>query len=177
MRTLSFKTRMIELSSEVNAEMPAFVVRKVQDALNEVRKPINGSRVLVLGIAYKRDIDDLRESPALEILHLLQRKGAEVCYHDPYCEVIADDGHTPLHSLPMHSVELNPQILEESDCVVIVTDHSGVDYERIAAGASLVVDTRGVMRRHSGRARVIGLSGVEQDRARVALKEPAEAIR
>jgi UDP-N-acetyl-D-glucosamine dehydrogenase len=175
MRTLSFKTRMIELSSEVNAEMPAFVVRKVQDALNEVRKAINGSRVLVLGIAYKKNIDDLRESPALEILHLLQAKGAEVSYHDAFCPVIADDGHTPLERLPMHSVELTRETLGEADCVVIVTDHGSVDYELVADAAQLVVDTRGVMRRHHGSARVIGLSGVEQDRAVAPNRNPVQA--
>src|SRR5690606_31183828 len=167
MRTLAFKTRMIELSSEVNAEMPAFVVRKVGDALNDDRKAIRGSRILVLGVAYKKDIDDLRESPALEILHLLQEKGAEVSYHDPFCPAIQDDGHTSLRSLPMHSVELSRDVLEGSDCVVIVTDHSTVDYDRVAEQAHLVVDTRGVMRRHSGRARVLGLSGVEQDRGAI----------
>src|SRR5690606_4642202 len=111
MRTLAFKTRMIELSSEVNAEMPAFVVRKVGDALNDDRKAIRGSRILVLGVAYKKDIDDLRESPALEILHLLQEKGAEVEYHDPHCPEIGDDGHTPLENLPLRSVNFTPEVL------------------------------------------------------------------
>ncbi len=176
MRTLSFKTRMIELSSEVNAEMPAFVVRKVQDALNDARKAINGSRVLVLGVAYKKDIDDLRESPALEILHLLQEKGAELQYHDPFCPTIEDDGHTSLRNLPMQSAELTRETLEGSDCVVIVTDHGAVDYERIAELAHLVVDTRGVMRRYSGRARVLGLSGVEQDRGSALRSGLLEAV-
>jgi UDP-N-acetyl-D-glucosamine dehydrogenase len=176
LRTLQYKTRMIELASEINAEMPAFVVRKVQDALNEAKKAINGSRVLVLGIAYKKDINDLRESPALEILHLLQEKGAEVSYHDPFCPVIADDGHTPLERLPMRSVELSRETLEGSDCVVVVTDHSTVDYERIAEQAHLVVDTRGAMRRYSGRGRVVGLSGVEQDRGSAPLGKAVEVV-
>ncbi|HET8655858.1 MAG TPA: nucleotide sugar dehydrogenase [Longimicrobiaceae bacterium] len=163
MRTLSFKTRMIELSSEINAEMPQFVVKKVGDALNDAKKAINGSRVLVLGVAYKKDIDDLRESPSLEVLHLLQEKGAEVAYHDPFCATIKDDGHTPLEGLPMHSVELTTERLQESDCVVIVTDHSEVDYAFVAEHAPLIVDTRGIMRRVHGRAKVIGLSGVEID--------------
>jgi UDP-N-acetyl-D-glucosamine dehydrogenase len=175
MRTLSFKTRMIELSSEVNSEMPAFAVRKVQDALNQARKAINGSRILVVGITYKKDIDDLRESPALEILHLLQEKGAEITFHDPYCPTIRDDGHTILQNLPMQSVPLTPEALHEADCVVIVTAHSDLDYAAIAEHARLVVDTRGAMRRYSGNARVVGLSGVEQDRHSVTDK-PLEVV-
>jgi UDP-N-acetyl-D-glucosamine dehydrogenase len=92
MRTLDYRTRFIELASEVNAEMPRFVVGKVQEALNHVRKPVNGSRVLVLGAAYKPNIDDVRESPAIEILKELERLGAEVVYHDPYIPKIHDDG-------------------------------------------------------------------------------------
>jgi UDP-N-acetyl-D-glucosamine dehydrogenase len=166
MRTLAFKTRMIELASEINGEMPGFVVRKVADALNDVGKPVKGSRVLVLGVAYKRDIDDLRESPALEVLRLLQEKGAEVRYHDPFCAVIDDDGHTPLKGLPMASVELTEQVLDESDVVVVVTDHSQVDYGRVALHARLVVDTRGVMRGHSSFPRLVGLSGPAASRER-----------
>lgn len=159
MRTLAYRTRMIELASEINAEMPAFVVGKVADALNDVGKPVRGSRVLVLGVAYKRDIDDLRESPALEILRLLQQKGADVGYHDPYCPEIADDGHTDLDHLPLLSVELTSDMLAATDAVVLVTDHSGVDYDAVLAHAPLVVDTRGVMRGRDGAARVVGLSG------------------
>jgi UDP-N-acetyl-D-glucosamine dehydrogenase len=146
MRTLAFKTRMIELASEINGEMPAFVVRKVADGLNDVGKPVKGSRVLVLGVAYKKDIDDLRESPAMDVIRLLQEKGAVVEYHDPFCPVIKDDGHTPVHNLPMRSVPLTDAALADSDVVVVVTDHSEVDYTRVAQKARLVVDTRGVMR-------------------------------
>jgi UDP-N-acetyl-D-glucosamine dehydrogenase len=161
MRTLAFKTRMIELASEINAEMPLFVTRKIADALNEEGKPIKGSRILVLGIAYKRDIDDLRESPAIEIIHLLQAKGASVAYHDPFCPMIADDGHTPLEGLPMRSVELDSRSLDDADCVVIVTDHSSVDYAVVAERARLIVDTRGTMRSIPSVLKVIGLSGFE----------------
>ncbi len=164
MRTLAFKTRMIELASEINSEMPAYVVRKVADALNDEKKALNGSRVLVLGVAYKRDIDDLRESPALEIMHLLQQKGAEISYHDSFCPEIADDGHTPLKGLPLHSQKLTARLLREADVVVVVTDHTGVAYEQVAQHAQLVVDTRGVMRDvQAGAARVVGLSGMERD--------------
>lgn len=165
MRTLAYRTRMIELASEINAEMPAFVVRKTSDALNDASKPVRGSRVLVLGVAYKKDIDDLRESPALEILRMLQEKGAAVSYHDPFCTTIADDGHTDLADLPMHSVALTPATLAATDAVVIVTDHSGVDYAAVMAHAPLVVDTRGVLRGLGGPARVVGLSGDGHDGA------------
>ncbi|MFL5382927.1 MAG: nucleotide sugar dehydrogenase [Longimicrobiaceae bacterium] len=156
MRTLAFKTRLIELASEINSEMPAFVVRKVADSLNDVSKPLRGSRVLLLGVAYKKNIDDLRESPALEIIRQLQEKGAKVSFHDPFCPVIEDDGHTPLQGLPMRSVALTEQVLKESDCVVVVTDHTEVDYARVSELARLVVDTRGVMR--TPEEHVIGLS-------------------
>lgn len=159
MRTLEYKTRMIELASEINAEMPEYVVRKVADALNGVRKSVNGSRVLVLGVAYKKDIDDLRESPALDIIGLLQARGADVIFHDPFCQTIVDDGHTALRDLPMRSVELTPELLDGTDAVVLVTDHTTVDYALVAEHAPLVVDTRGVMRGIGGRAQMVGLSG------------------
>ncbi|MDT7856840.1 nucleotide sugar dehydrogenase [Rubrivirga sp. S365] len=159
MRSLAYKTRMIDVASEINAEMPSFVVRKVADALNDVAKPIRGSRVLVLGVAYKRDIDDLRESPALEILRLLQENGANVGYHDPFCPVIADDGHTTLTGLPLHSVDLTEEALSSADAVVIVTDHTTVDYAAVRRHAPLIVDTRGVLRGVEGPGRVIGISG------------------
>jgi len=159
MRTLAYRTRMIELASEINAEMPAFVVEKITDALNEARKAVNGSKILVLGVAYKKDIDDLRESPAIEIIRLLQEKGAEVLYHDPYCAMIADDGHTPLAGLPMHSQPLDPELLESVDAAVVITDHTNIDYSLVAGHAPLVIDSRGVMRHVQGSARVVGLSG------------------
>ncbi|MDP9348924.1 MAG: nucleotide sugar dehydrogenase [Gemmatimonadota bacterium] len=170
MRTLAFRTRMIELASEINAEMPAFVVQKVSDALNEEAKAVKGSRVLVLGIAYKKDIDDLRESPALDIMRLLQEKGADVVYHDPFCPEIQDDGHTPLRGLPMRSVPLTKEALGGSDLVVVVTDHSTVDYALVAKHAPVVVDTRGIMRSISGSARIVGLSGMPENINGVALE-------
>ena len=171
MRTLAFRTRLIELASEINSEMPAFVVRKVADCLNDARKPLRGSRVLVLGVAYKRDVDDLRESPALEVIRLLQEKGADVRYHDAFCPVIADDGHTPLQGLPLYSEDLTDGLVESMDAVVVVTDHSGVDYARVAEHAEVVVDTRGVMRGVPGNARVVRMAG--HDRRPDALPLPA----
>ncbi|MGH7505908.1 MAG: nucleotide sugar dehydrogenase, partial [Longimicrobiales bacterium] len=173
MRTLQFKTRMIEVASEINAEMPAYVVRKVVDVLNDECKSPRRSRLLVLGVAYKKDVSDLRESPALEIMRLLQSKGAEVTYHDPFCAEIADDGHTALAGLPMRSVALTEAVLAAADAVVIVSDHTTVDYRWVAEHAKLVVDARGVMRGVTGRARVVGLSS---ESAQATLAASGEAV-
>ena len=143
MRTLHYKTRMIELAGEINSEMPAFWVRKVQDALNEAGRAIRGARVLVLGVAYKRDIDDLRESPALEIIDQLAQKGAIVRYHDAHCPEIRDDGHTPAGAVG-RSIPLTDDVLRDADVVMVVTDHSNVDYERVCGLARIVIDTRNV---------------------------------
>jgi len=149
MRTLNYKTRFIELASEINAEMPLFVVGKVREALNSIRKAVNGSRILLLGVAYKKDIDDLRESPALDIIGLLQADGAEVTYHDPYVPYIHadEDGHPE-----MASVELTDEALTDPDAVVILTDHSSFDYARIVAKSRVLVDARNATR---------GVKGVE----------------
>ena len=145
MRNLSFKTRMIELASEINAEMPEYTVNKVVLVLNEQGLSLKGSRILILGIAYKKDIDDLRESPALDIIRILQERGAEVLYHDPYCPVIADDGHTEIPHLPLYSTPLSDDLIQQCHAVVVVTDHSGLDYHGIASKAKAIVDTRGVI--------------------------------
>jgi UDP-N-acetyl-D-glucosamine dehydrogenase len=153
MRTLNYKTRFIDLASEINSEMPAVVVEKVARALNEDRKPVKGSRVLVLGIAYKKDVDDVRESPALDIIRLLEDAGATIAYHDPYVPTFRDDGH--VHE----SVELTDEELTLADAVVIVTDHSKVDYQRVVERAAVIVDTRNVTAKLTrGRGRVIALS-------------------
>jgi UDP-N-acetyl-D-glucosamine dehydrogenase len=144
MRNLSFKTRMIELASEINGEMPEYTVNKVALALNEQGKSLKGSIVLLLGIAYKKDIDDLRESPALDIIRILQQRGAIVKYHDPYCPVIADDGHTDIPSLPIYHSELSEELLQNTDAVVVVTDHSHLPYQKLAAQSKVWVDMRGV---------------------------------
>jgi UDP-N-acetyl-D-glucosamine dehydrogenase len=138
MRTLNYRTRFIELAGEINAEMPEYWVTKVVDALNEAGKAARGSKVLVLGVAYKKDIDDIRESPALDIIRLLQRRGAHVSYHDPHIPEFTEDG------LVMRSVPLTPQTLSAADCVVIVTDHSAIDYAQVAKAAA-VVDTRHIL--------------------------------
>jgi UDP-N-acetyl-D-glucosamine dehydrogenase len=147
MRTLHYKTRMIELAGEINTEMPAFWVGKLQDALNDAGKPLKGSKVLVLGVAYKKDIDDLRESPALEILDLLTNKGVVVSYHDPYVPEIVADGHTPAGAVGV-SVPFTDAALEAADAVMVVTDHSSIDYNRVCRNAKLVIDTRNACARH-----------------------------
>jgi len=132
-----FRTRFIELAGEININMPYHVIASVSGALNAHKKSLNGSRVLVLGVAYKKDIDDLRESPALTIIELLQKDGAEVSYHDPYFPTI---GRGRKYNLQMKCAELTD--LGKYDCVLIVTDHSDYDYKRIVQEAQLVVDTR-----------------------------------
>jgi UDP-N-acetyl-D-glucosamine dehydrogenase len=136
MRTLNYKTRFIDLASEINSEMPALVVERVAQALNQEKKPLNGSRVLVLGVAYKKDIDDMRESPALDVIRLLEEQGAEVVYHDPHVASFREDGHE------RKSVALTDSELSSADAVVIVTDHSSIDYNRVVQLARVVVDTR-----------------------------------
>jgi len=139
LKSLKFKARFIELADEVNSDMPRYWVRKVQDALNEAAKPVKGSRILVLGVAYKKDIGDLRESPALDIIHLLQEKGAHVDYHDPHVPQFQHDGMAMASALDLDAA------LAEADCVVIVTDHSGYDWDAVRKQAQLVVDTRNVL--------------------------------
>jgi UDP-N-acetyl-D-glucosamine dehydrogenase len=132
-----FRTRFIELAGEINTNMPYHVLASVSGALNSHKKAVNGARVLVLGVAYKKDIDDLRESPALTIIELLQKDGAEVSYHDPYFPFI---GKGRKYDLQMKCADLKN--LGQYDCVVIVTDHSDYDYGRIVQEAQLIVDTR-----------------------------------
>jgi UDP-N-acetyl-D-glucosamine dehydrogenase len=136
MRALNYRTRFIEVAGEVNAEMPEFWVNKVVEALNDHARAARGSTVLVVGVAYKKDIDDIRESPALDIMKLLQRMGAEVRYHDPFVPELDEDG------AELRSTPLSPETVRAADCVVIVTDHSGLDYAMIAGEARAVVDTR-----------------------------------
>jgi UDP-N-acetyl-D-glucosamine dehydrogenase len=137
--------KFIELAGEVNVQMPEYVIEKLTLALNDRRKPTRGSRILVLGIAYKKDIDDPRESPAFEIIEALLKLGAEVSYHDPHVPKAPHMRSWP-DLPPMTSAPLTPEVLESQDAVVIVTDHSAVDYDAVARHAGLVVDTRGVYR-------------------------------
>ena len=151
LKLLNYHARFIELAGQVNASMPEVVVERVARALNEERKAVNGSRVLLLGVAYKRDVTDTRESPALDIVQLLAARGAEVRYHDPHVPELHVD------SLDARSVPLTDGELQSADCVVIVTDHSAVDYRRVVEAARLVVDCRNATRGLAGRARVVRL--------------------
>jgi UDP-N-acetyl-D-glucosamine dehydrogenase len=139
LRSLQYTARFIELASEINSNMPRHVIEKVQDALNDHGKALKGSRVLVLGAAYKADIDDLRESPALDVIGLLMQKGAEVNYHDPYVPQIQHE------SWEKCSVADYLAEIEQADCVVIVTNHSAYDYAALLEKARLIVDTRNAL--------------------------------
>ena len=136
-----FHTRFIELAGEINLSMPYHVVATTMEALNRQRKSLNGSKVIVLGVAYKKDIDDLRESPALTIIELLQKEGAQVSYNDPFFSYV---GHGRKYSLEMQNTTLDK--LEQFDAVVIVTDHSSYDYPSIVARSQLIIDTRNATR-------------------------------
>lgn len=139
LRSLNYTARFIELASEINTGMPRFVIGKIQDALNEHGKPLKGSKVLVLGVAYKADIDDLRESPALDVIRLLESKGAHVIYHDPYIPHLNHEG-----------IQLDSELdlikaVREADCVAIITNHKMFDYPAILSEAKLIVDTRNAL--------------------------------
>lgn len=140
LKSLNYNARFIELASEVNASMPDYVVERLGEVLNEAGRPFNGTRILVLGVAYKRDIGDVRESPALDLLHLLADKKAAVSYHDPFVPEVDVPGRR------FASVPLDDPTLENVDCVVIVTDHTGFDYDRITSKVPLVFDTRNATR-------------------------------
>lgn len=145
MRALNYNTRFIDVASEVNSEMPLFWVRKVQDALNDESKALKGSRILIIGVAYKRDVDDVRESPAFDIFRLLEAQGADVAYHDPFVPKVTEDG------VARESVPFDEDRLATTDCAIIVTDHTTVDYGMLARSGCKVVDTRHVMSQPGGR--------------------------
>lgn len=140
-KQFDFRTRFIELAGEINTAMPWYVIEKTAEALNKHRKALNGSKVLVLGLAYKKDVDDLRESPSLTIIELLQKRGAEVAYNDPYFPRVGRGRH---YALNMSCASLDN--LGDYDCVLIVTDHSSYDYPRIVRESKLVIDTRNATR-------------------------------
>ncbi|MFN2453413.1 MAG: nucleotide sugar dehydrogenase [Pyrinomonadaceae bacterium] len=160
-RQHGFDSRFISLAEEVNSRMPEHVVQLVADGLNDDRKALNGARVLLLGVAYKKDIEDVRESPALSIIDRLRAKGADVTYHDPFVrEVRFDDAHTEGGGAPLSSIDLTDTELQAADAVVIVTDHSGIDYRRVTRLAPLIIDTRNALNeelRRGSSARIIRL--------------------
>lgn len=138
-REYDFHTRFIELAGEINVEVSYYVIDKVIEALNRANKSVKDAGIFVLGVAYKKDIDDLRESPALKVMELLRKQGAELSYHDPFIPAIEPHGGIEVR---LECQPLTDARLAEADCVLILTDHSNVDYERVVAGARLVVDTR-----------------------------------
>jgi UDP-N-acetyl-D-glucosamine dehydrogenase len=141
-KQVGYEPRFIALASEINGKMPEFIVEKVQGALNEACKSVKGSKIHVLGVAYKRDISDVRESPALDIIALLQRLGGDVTYSDPFVPKIDFDGG---------SLEVSPLFpaAEQADCVVIITDHRGIDYAAVVENAVLIVDSRNALKKFS----------------------------
>ncbi|MDX2076518.1 MAG: nucleotide sugar dehydrogenase [bacterium] len=152
MRTLHYNVKFIQTADEINSAMPAYVVDKVMHALNDERKALNGANVLILGVAYKRDIDDVRESPALEVYHLLESKGATVSYHDPHiAHFRAHNGNV------VNSITYSAEALANADCVVIITDHSAYDWAHVIENSRLILDTRNASGKLTGKARIIGL--------------------
>jgi UDP-N-acetyl-D-glucosamine dehydrogenase len=144
-REYGVSTKFIELAGEVNVRMPEYVVGKLQEALNDAGRAVKGAKVLVLGLAYKKDIDDPRESPAFEVIHELLKLGADVSYHDPYVPVAPRMRSWP--NLPaMTSRPLTPEVLRSADVALLITDHSIVDYDLVLKNAPLIVDTRGIYR-------------------------------
>ncbi len=138
-REFGLSTRFIELAGEVNTSMPSYVIQRVASGLNEHSKPLRGSKVLVMGLAYKKDVDDPRESPSITLIEMLREHGANVSYHDP---MIPHTIKMRAHDLKLSSVEITKEILQESDAVLISTDHTDVDYQLICDHAPLVIDTR-----------------------------------
>ncbi len=144
LKSVKYNARFIELASEINTAMPRYVVQRIQDAMNEGGKTIQGSKFLVLGAAFKPNVSDTRESPAIDVIGLLRDKGAEVSYHDPFVPAFEDEGWG------LTSVSDPIAAAQEMDCVVIVTDHEGVDYQAISKAAQLVFDTRNALKGEGG---------------------------
>lgn len=140
LKTLNYHARFIELATAINSSMPGFCIEKIADALNRDRKPINGSKILIMGIAYKNDIDDLRESPALDVIHILKNRGADLSYYDPFIPEMNYDG------LQMKSVNWSNEIGKDFDLVVITTNHSAVDYTALLESSKRIVDTRNALK-------------------------------
>ncbi|MFP4056837.1 MAG: UDP binding domain-containing protein, partial [Candidatus Brocadiia bacterium] len=150
-KLLDIEATFIDLAARINASMPRHVVEKVAAALNDETKCVRGARILVLGVAYKRDVADIREAPALDIIKHLVQRGAQVQYADPHVPEVRYD------ALRLQALEATPERLAEADCVVVVTDHSDFDYQALVDHARLVVDTRNVTKGRTGKARVVKL--------------------
>lgn len=152
-RQFEFQTKFIELAGEVNTQMPHYVVQRTMEALNGRRKSLNGASLLVLGAAYKKDVEDIRESPSLRVITLLKERGAEVDYHDPHVPQLEKASHFPEE---MRSVSISPERVSSYDAVLILTDHSSIDYKMVAANAKQVIDTRNATREiRQGREKIV----------------------
>lgn len=160
-RQHGFDSQFISLAEQVNSSMPRYVAGLVRDALNEQERSVKGAKILILGVAYKKDIDDMRESPALSIIDLLRSRGAVIAYHDPFvAEVTFDHAYTIGDGDPLYNQELTDELVSGSDCVIICTEHSGIDYNRVCENAKLIVDTRNALdeeTRNCSKARVVRL--------------------
>jgi UDP-N-acetyl-D-glucosamine dehydrogenase len=160
-RQHGFDSQFITLAEQINSSMPRYVAGLVRDALNEQQRSVKGSKILILGVAYKKDIDDMRESPALSVIDLLRSRGADVIFHDPFVgEVTFDHAYTIGDGEPLYNQELTDELLRSADCVVICTEHSTVDYERVCRLSRLIVDTRNALtenHRNGSSARIIRL--------------------
>jgi len=139
-RQNGFECRFIELAGHVNSAMPDYVVERVSDALNTVRKSINGSRIHLLGVAYKRDVNDMRESPALDVIELLEKRGAQITYTDPYVPELRHAGHA------LTSIDMDHAVAGRPDCAVICTDHQVFGYDALVSSGTLIVDTRNALK-------------------------------
>lgn len=160
-RQHGFDSQFISLAEQINSTMPNYVVELASTALNDDKKAVNGSKILILGVAYKKDIDDMRESPALSIIDLLRADGADVVYHDPFvAEVTFDHAYTIGDGEPLYNNDLTDELISGADCVIICTEHSNVDYDRVCRLATLVVDTRNALSndvREGASARIVRL--------------------
>ena len=152
MKTMNYTARFIELASEVNTSMPYYVLDKIIDALNDESKAVRNSRIVILGVAYKPDVDDVRESPALDVLNLLRQKGADVVYNDPYVASLRLEDQFHMNCTPY-----SENLLQNADCVVIITNHSAYDWQHVVDHSSLIVDTRHVTPALNGKARIVSL--------------------
>jgi UDP-N-acetyl-D-glucosamine dehydrogenase len=160
-RQHGFDSQFITLAEQINSGMPKYVVELVRDALNSNQKAVNGSKVLILGVAYKKDIDDMRESPALSVIDLLRAQGANVVYHDSFVpEVTFDHAYTIGDGEPLYNQDLTDELIKSADCIVICTEHSDVDYGRVCELSSVIVDTRNALKeemRDGSKAKIVRL--------------------
>ena len=160
-RQHGFDSQFITLAEQINSGMPRYVAGLVRDALNDNEKSVKGAKILILGVAYKKDIDDMRESPALSVIDLLRSRGAEVIYHDAFVpEVTFDHAYTIGDGEPLYNQDLTDELLNSADCVVICTEHSGVDYNKVCKLSKVIVDTRNALdekTRDGSKAKVVRL--------------------